>query len=90
MEKIFQYLFELKELLSNHTLFTIGILLIFGYLLGKLAGKIKLPEITGYIISLSLLWGFILSRDVSKPTNLLMEQGFIVTVFVNGNISPPF
>ncbi|MBI9100282.1 MAG: cation:proton antiporter [Spirochaetaceae bacterium] len=47
---------EFKELLSQHTIFVIGLLLIFGYILGKLADKIRLPEITGYIIS-GLLMG---------------------------------
>ena len=56
MNKIFQYLLEMKELLSHYPLFVIGLLLIFGYILGKLADKIKLPEITGYIIS-GLLMG---------------------------------
>jgi len=56
MNILIQDFLEFKDLLSHHTLFVIGLLLIFGYFLGKLADKIKLPEITGYIIS-GLLMG---------------------------------
>lgn len=41
----------LRELLSQHPLFTIGILLLLGYLIGKLVGRIGLPDITGFIIA---------------------------------------
>ncbi|MBB6482054.1 cation:proton antiporter [Spirochaeta isovalerica] len=56
MNLIIEDFFEFKELLSQHSLFIIGLLLVFGYFLGKLADKVKLPEITGYIIS-GLLMG---------------------------------
>ncbi|MBN2363926.1 cation:proton antiporter [candidate division WOR-3 bacterium] len=51
MNLVFQDLLALKTLLSNHPMFAAGILLIAGYLLGRLAAKISLPEITGYIIA---------------------------------------
>jgi len=56
MDTLLHDFLEMKELLSHYPLFVIGILLIFGYFLGKLADKVKLPEITGYIIS-GLLMG---------------------------------
>ena len=45
----------LRTSISQHVLFAIGILLIAGYLLGKLAEKVKLPVITGYIVAGILL-----------------------------------
>lgn len=45
----------LYMLMNAHPLFTIGMLLVIGYLIGKLAVKIHLPEITGYILAGLLL-----------------------------------
>ncbi|MDC7222704.1 MAG: cation:proton antiporter [Spirochaetales bacterium] len=42
---------HLWEFLHLHPLFAAGIILIAGYYLGRLAGFVKLPEITGYIIA---------------------------------------
>jgi len=44
-------LHHLWEYLHLHPLFAAGIILITGYYLGRLAGYIKLPEITGYIFA---------------------------------------
>lgn len=51
MNLIFNDLVALKELLSSHPMFAAGILLIAGYLLGRLAAMVSLPEITGYIVA---------------------------------------
>lgn len=56
MQSLIQHAIELRELLTSHSLFTVGILLITGYLMGKLVSLIKLPEITGYILA-GLLMG---------------------------------
>lgn len=41
----------LRELLAQHALFSLGILLLLGYLIGKIANRVGLPEITGYIVA---------------------------------------
>jgi Kef-type K+ transport system membrane component KefB len=41
----------LRDLLNEHALFAVGVLLVIGYGLGKLAAKVRLPEITGFIIA---------------------------------------
>lgn len=41
----------LRELLAQHALFSLGILLLLGYLIGKVANRVRLPEITGYIVA---------------------------------------
>jgi len=51
MENILNKLIDLRDVLTESSLFTVGILLIFGYVIGRLVVKIKLPEITGYIIA---------------------------------------
>lgn len=37
--------------MSTHILFTLGAMLLVGYLTGILAGKVRLPEITGFILA---------------------------------------
>ena len=51
---------SLRDLLNEHALFGVGILLVIGYGLGKLASKVRLPEITGFIIA-----GIIMGESVS-------------------------
>lgn len=51
MDVLVEALSRLRDVLNQHPLFSIGILLLVGYLLGKLAGVIKLPEITGFIVA---------------------------------------
>lgn len=46
-----EQLIELRDLLGSHPLFSLGALLVIGYGLGKLAGAVKLPEITGFIVA---------------------------------------
>ncbi len=41
----------LRESFAHHIIFSTGLLLIFGNILGQLAEKFKLPAITGYIIA---------------------------------------
>jgi Kef-type K+ transport system membrane component KefB len=48
---LLEQIIALRDLLSSHPLFSVGALLVFGYALGKLAGAIKLPEITGFIVA---------------------------------------
>ncbi|OQX29818.1 MAG: hypothetical protein B0D92_01550 [Spirochaeta sp. LUC14_002_19_P3] len=60
MESLFTEIIHLRDYLSSHGLFAAGILLILGYFLGNLAHRVKLPEITGYIVA-----GIILGDAVS-------------------------
>ncbi|MCG8452695.1 MAG: cation:proton antiporter [Spirochaetales bacterium] len=51
MDALLTDLIALRDLVSHHGLFSTGMLLILGYFLGKLANRVKLPEITGYIVA---------------------------------------
>ncbi len=51
---------SISEIFMHYPLFSVGLLLFFGYFLGKLFERIKLPAITGYILS-----GLLLSEAVS-------------------------
>ncbi len=41
----------IRDGFAHHSIFSIGFLLVIGFILGKLCEKIKLPAITGYIIA---------------------------------------
>ena len=42
---------QMTELIASHPLMSLGVLLLAGYLLGRLARLIRLPSITGYIVA---------------------------------------
>jgi len=46
-----QRFYDLSDLLAEHPMFAIGMLLVVGHLAGKAALKVHLPEISGYIIA---------------------------------------
>lgn len=50
----------LRDLLNEHALFAVGVLLVIGYGLGKLVARVRLPEITGFIIA-----GILMGESVS-------------------------
>lgn len=64
---------ELKTVLGEHPMFAAGLLLMAGYVLGKLAAKLKLPEVTGYIIA-----GLLVSESVSGIFPSQMNQSFVI------------
>ncbi|HCK99439.1 MAG TPA: hypothetical protein DHW42_04955, partial [Candidatus Marinimicrobia bacterium] len=55
MNLLFELLYNVRNLFGHHVIFGTGILLLTGYFFGKLAEKIKLPSITGYIFAGLLL-----------------------------------
>jgi len=52
---LIEVFYNFKDLFGHHVVFGTGILLFSGYFLGKLADKLKLPAITGYIFAGLLL-----------------------------------
>ncbi|MCP4151203.1 MAG: hypothetical protein GY757_25895 [bacterium] len=52
---------QVLEFFAGHIVFNLGLLLIAGYMFGKFAEKLKLPSITGYIVSGILLGGSVLN-----------------------------
>ena len=63
-------LLALRDLLSSHPLFALGIILVVGYALGKLATKLGLPEITGFILA-----GIILGESVTGIVPHHLDEG---------------
>jgi len=64
---------ELKALLGEHPMFAAGLLLMAGYFIGKLAAKLRLPEVTGYIIA-----GLLVSESVTGIFPARMNQSFVI------------
>ncbi len=77
MELILDTLISLRDLLSQHSLFTVGIMLVMGYFIGTLAEKIKLPEITGFILA-----GMIMGSTVTGIVPIHMEESLKVVTEV--------
>jgi len=73
MEDFLNSLVKLRDVLSAHPMFAIGILLTFGYFLGKLVAKFKLPEITGFIIA-----GLVMGQSLSGV--ITHEMGKTLTI----------
>ncbi len=74
---------HLQEVLSTHPMFAAGLLLMAGYLIGKLAAKFHLPEITGYIVA-----GLMLGEGITGIFSGHMHESFqIVTEVALGLIA---
>ena len=83
MEAFFTHLVTLRDLMSNHPLFSVGILLVVGFFIGRLAGRVKLPEITGFIIA-----GLIMGEAVTGIVPAHMNESLkIVTEVALGLIA---
>lgn len=67
---------------GSHALATLGILLIGGYLLAKLSGRVRLPEITGFIIAGLLLGpgGFDLLPHLLEPAFQVLSQAALALI----------
>jgi Kef-type K+ transport system membrane component KefB len=61
---------------ESHPLFAIGLLLLCGYLGGRLANRIKFPRVSGYIMA-----GVLMSSSVTGiiPLDLVEDKLFLVT-----------
>ncbi len=62
-------LLEIKRLFTDHPLFLLGLLLLVGYGVGKLALRIRLPEITGFIFA-----GMLVSPYTTGVVSLEMNE----------------
>lgn len=83
MENVITSLVHFKDLLSHHPMFAAGLLLMMGYLIGKLAVKVRLPEITGYIVA-----GLLVGESVTGIFPAHMNESFkIITEVALGLIA---
>ncbi len=91
MKAILTYLVQLRDLLNQHPLFALGILLLVGFILGRAAGKIRLPEITGFIIAGILMGeavGGIVPPHMTEGLKLITEVALgLIAITIGGEFS---
>lgn len=79
---------DLRDLLNVHPLFALGILLMIGYALGKLAARLSLPEITGFILA-GLLMGEsvtgIIPRHMGEDLRIVTEVALSLIAITIGS-----
>lgn len=77
MDALVAHLVSLRDMMSHHPLFSVGILLVVGYFIGRLAGRVKLPEITGFIIA-----GLIMGEAVTGIVPVHMSESLTIVTEV--------
>ena len=83
MNVFLQHLVSMRDLMSHHPLFSVGILLVVGFFIGRLAGRVNLPEITGFIVA-----GLIMGEAVTGIVPAHMNESLkIVTEVALGLIA---
>ncbi|MFP4301259.1 MAG: cation:proton antiporter [Spirochaetaceae bacterium] len=91
MKAILTYLVQLRDLLNQHPLFALGILLLVGFILGRAAGRIRLPEITGFIVAGILMGesvGGIVPPHMSEGLKLITEVALgLIALTIGGEFS---
>ncbi len=91
MEGFLSELIILRDYMSHHGLFSTGMLLILGYFLGKLAARIKLPEITGYIIAGLVLGDAVLGlvhHEMSESLQIVTDVALgLIALTIGGEFS---
>ncbi len=82
------HLVNFKDLMGQHLLFSVGMLLVAGFFIGHLAMKVKLPEITGFIVA-GLLMGEavtgIIPIHVNKTLQIVTEVALSLIALTIGS-----
>ena len=69
MHSMLVFLERLATTFSHHGIFSLGLLLIVGYVFGKLAERIRFPAITGYILA-----GIFVEYGIEEVTIIQSQQ----------------
>lgn len=86
--KEIEFINHLVEFFTGHIVFNIGLLLIVGYAFGKIAEKLKLPSITGYIVSGLLLGESVLNlvgQEMAHSLNSITEVALSIIALTIGS-----
>jgi NhaP-type Na+/H+ or K+/H+ antiporter len=73
--------------MSFNNIFIIGALVFFGFLIGELFSKIRLPRVTGYLLGgivFNLLFGRFIPPDFFDKTSLITDISLAIITFVIG------
>lgn len=71
-----------RLLADTHALVAIGLLLVVGYVLGKLSGRVRLPEITGFIIAGLVIGpgGLDMMPHLLEPVFMVLSQAALILI----------
>jgi Kef-type K+ transport system membrane component KefB len=69
MEPFLTFLIHIRDTFNDHVIFGVGVLLVMGYFFGKLAERVRLPAITGYIVA-----GLLLGDSISGIIHTEMTE----------------
>jgi Kef-type K+ transport system membrane component KefB len=85
---LLRYLLEIREAFSHHIVFGVGILLMGSYFMGRLAEKVRLPAITGFILA-GLLLGpsciGLVHKDLDESLASITEIALALIALVIGS-----
>lgn len=87
-EDLYLYLIQLRDVFSRHLVFGLGILLMGSYFMGRLAERVKLPAITGFILAGLLLGPSMLGlvhRDLDATLASITEIALAIIALVIGS-----
>jgi len=73
---LLETLLRFKDLFTTHPLFLVGLLLLLGYGVGKLAALVRLPDITGFIVAGLLVSSFttgIVTKEMNASLHIVTE-----------------
>lgn len=91
MQGLLSELTVLRDYLSQHGLFSTGTLLILGYFLGNIARRVKLPEITGYIVAGLILGDAvfgIIHHEMSESLQIVTDVALgLIALTIGGEFS---
>ena len=91
MQTTYLALSHFKNIIAEHSILSVGLLLAAGYILGKLFERIRLPSITGYILA-GLLMGEsisgIVTHEMTGNLHVLTEVALgIIALTIGGEFS---
>jgi len=91
MHTTFTVLLHFKNIIAEHSILSVGLLLAAGYILGKLFERIRLPSITGYLLA-GLLMGEsvsgIVTHEMTGNLHILTEIALgIIALTIGGEFS---
>ncbi len=88
LEELTIYVLQLRDAFSHHLVFGVGILLMGSYFVGRLAERVHLPAITGFILAGLLLGPSMLGlvhRDLDASLAYITEMALALIALVIGS-----
>ncbi|AKJ63451.1 cation:proton antiporter [Kiritimatiella glycovorans] len=93
MQILIDALLHLRDTFNDHIVFSMGVLLVIGYFAGKLAERVRLPAITGYIVAGLLLGDAVtgvIHAEMTKTLRTVTEVALgIIAITIGSEFALP-